>query len=89
MFRKCGIIPLDRTQVLNVLPKENNDETVQQDVDNVVVSLLKSLRYSDAMPQRRKRKKIQVEAGKSVSGQEFTNGDSEREITDEGQERNK
>lgn len=85
-FRKCGIIPLDRSQVLNVLPKEKNHEHSQGDVENAVVNLLKSLRYCDAAQPRQKRKKISVQPGQSVMGHSTNEDDSE--ISDEDVENN-
>lgn len=72
-FRKCGIYPLDRQQVLNRLPSAPAEDArqIEENVNNVVVDMLKSMRHSDTPVQRRRRKKVDVAAGKSVSGADF------------------
>lgn len=79
-FRKCGIIPLDRQQVLKMIPsadipaipnqsnsKLNVSETPVEAIDNCFKELLKNLRQNDVSKPRKKRVKILVDPGKSVA----------------------
>lgn len=70
-FRGTGIIPLDRTQVLKRLPQERN---LEEDDPNAwtesVVELLNESRNA-CKPTVARKKKIQVEPGKSVSTTDF------------------
>lgn len=85
-FRKCGIIPIDKDQVLKMLPAENSQTESQPDdqaalerqqLDNPFRSMLKSMRYEDAKTAKRKRKsKINVPAGKSIGREDFENSES-------------
>lgn len=68
-FRKSGIITLDRSQVLNVLPREDNNEHAHVNVDNAVENLLNHSDMEMQHCQDKKRKKVPVQAGQSVMGQ--------------------
>lgn len=71
-FRGTGIIPLDKTQVLKRLPQERNREDDDPNAwTESVVELLKESRNA-CKPTRAKKKKIQVEPGKSVSTEDFS-----------------
>lgn len=78
-FRKCGIYPLDREQVLNRLPAAltENVQEIEGNMNNVVVDMLKSMRYYDKPIQRKIRRKVEVVAGKSVTGADFRDEKSE------------
>lgn len=68
-FRTTGLVPLDAEQVLKKLPGENPIN--ENDIQNVLVDYLKEQRHA-TLPTRRnkKRTKLSVEAGKSVTAQE-------------------
>lgn len=80
-FRKCGIFPLNREEVLKQLPAyvHTEDQDAAQHVNNAVVDLLKKFRYPDQTSARRRRKKVDVPAGKSIGGADFL---SENESVD-------
>lgn len=70
-FKKTGIVPVDRQQVLDQLPNkgvEANPVAVGEDMDDSVVGLLRQLRYGNENPRPRtsRRDKLSVEPGKSV-----------------------
>ena len=68
-FKKCGIFPLDRSQVLSKLPHENasaSSSGICQNVDDSLISLLKSHSGRDKIPKSRG-KKIQHQPGMSIS----------------------
>lgn len=70
-FRKCGIYPLDRSQVISRLPQKDSttekpvEQTVQT-VSDAVLDMLKELRPATSNNPRKKRTKVNVEAGKSI-----------------------
>ncbi|CAH1999501.1 unnamed protein product [Acanthoscelides obtectus] len=76
-FRKCGIFPLNRDQVLGRLPQQNLDETndenqnIEEGLNNSLVNLLRTMRYGDGQNVKSRRRKIQVPAGKSVTSADF------------------
>lgn len=77
-FLKCGIVPLNREKVLERLPEEptaeteTEDQSAASDLDGSFISLLKEMRYGPEKVQTKKRKKkVTVEPGKSVSGADF------------------
>lgn len=67
-FKKTGLHPLNRNVVLDQLPKESqNDHHGAKELNESVVSLLKDLRYPDSSNKNdKKKKKISLQAGKSV-----------------------
>lgn len=68
-FRKCGIVPLNRNQVLDRIPKRNLQVT---DISDAFLNALAERRETAAKPnQMRKRKKLNVEAGKSICLEQF------------------
>lgn len=83
-FCKAGLIPLNRNKVLDMIPKEiTEDEEIGTNVENSFCALLKEMRYGDNQIKKKKSgKKIAVEAGKSVQGNE----DSETDDGDSGEE---
>lgn len=70
-FRKCGISPLDRTQIISRMPDRQPTEEVPleqtvQTVSDAVLDMLKELRPSTSNNPRKKRTKVKVEPGKSI-----------------------
>jgi len=72
-FKKCGIVPLNRDQVLDMLPDSRNysenstaDTSSQSAIDESLKKFLELMRPSDQKQQRRKRTKLNVEPGMSV-----------------------
>ena len=85
-FRKCGIAPLDRNKVLSMLPGTgivdknqdmNNLEESTNAVDNSFKELLQSLRQDQTPKPRKKRTKVNVQPGRSVSVDDFEDVDGE------------
>ena len=71
-FRKAGIHPLDRSQALARLPDPNDEQAVMNAaaIDDSIIDILNELEHgcSDAStPQTRKRTRVAVSPGKSVS----------------------
>lgn len=73
-FEKCGIYPLNRDKVLNMLPSEDNYENTTEDVNSSIRDFLKTMRGSKTKVIRQKRKKLNVLPGQSV---EATNDSDE------------
>lgn len=84
-FEKCGITPLNRQRILDRLPVEesNNvdqgDDAQAQGIDESFTSILKEMRYGPGEQTRKRRKKVNVEPGKSVSGADFEKKDDQEE----------
>ena len=83
-FRKCGIYPLDSQQVLNQLPDAASVDGLlpREQVSEVFLDHLQELRQGGKSVPQRKRKRLGVEPGKSVSGYSTTD-DSSQESSDE------
>ena len=74
-FEKCGIHPLNKERALSSIPRGNTcakaaqrkDQESFSVVDNSSLTLLEGMRYGkNAPPQTQKRKRLNVEPGKSV-----------------------
>ncbi|XP_063239060.1 uncharacterized protein LOC134540325 [Bacillus rossius redtenbacheri] len=68
-FEKSGIMPLNRKKVLDMLPSTEDKEGVEKAMQDSFKTLLYNMRYGDSgtgTQPKRSRKKIPVEAGKSV-----------------------
>jgi len=67
-FRKCGIVPFNPEEVLSRLPEHNGDEFA---IESSFETYLRELRYgnqvSDTTVPRRKKARLAVEPGKSVT----------------------
>ena len=75
-FRACGIHPLDRQEVLKNLPLDPVEAAVAgASVDASVLEHLKKRRGSEGTAQSQKRKRLQVEAGKSIGDETFSDED--------------
>lgn len=78
-FRKCGIVPVNKDQVLKMLPTEPT-QTVQEEeklIDDTFVNLLKSMRYEDtANVKPKKKSKLCVPPGKSIGLEDFDSSES-------------
>lgn len=83
-FRKCGIVPLNRKEVLKMLPSSDlSIESTQSSrattpalspvaaIDASFKELLTALRHTETVPARKKRVKVDVGPGKSVSVADF------------------
>lgn len=89
-FAKAGIFPTDRNQVLKRLPNLSQAEvqsgpcasTSQESMDVSFVDFLKEMRFSDAPKPRPSRKKLHVEAGKSVEVLPDSHEEEEEEDND-------
>lgn len=66
-FRKAGICPLDRQQVLDRIPNSDRQQTNLTLVNKTFTDFLQVSRLSETTPRViRKKKKVNVEAGKSI-----------------------
>lgn len=75
-FRKTGLIPLNKEEVLKQLPKENLDTHEAEAINTSIIDLLKEMRYP-AKPQRKSNnKKVNVLPGKSVKCDSSTSDSS-------------
>lgn len=75
-FKKSGIYPLDRDQVIDRLPTKESEQDKSIDEVNVSVSesvldFLHSKRYGEGVAKSSRKKKINVPPGKSVSAEDF------------------
>lgn len=69
-FKKCGIIPIDKEQVLKMLPSEtisNENEANRQShetnhIDAAFINFLKSMRYEDEETSGKKKTKVKIES---------------------------
>lgn len=57
-FEKCEIYPLNRDQVLSMVPREENYENITEDVNSSIRDFLKTMRCTEPKVIRPKRKKI-------------------------------
>lgn len=65
-FRKTGLIPLNKEEVLKQLPNENLQHHESQAINTSILELLKEMRYSEKRTQKPRNKKLPVVPGKSV-----------------------
>lgn len=83
-FKKCGLVPLDRNQVLSKLPSISNSNESNEDLAEVLnesfKQYLSEIRKSDLPQPRKKRVKVAVNAGKSVEVEDFVRTPSD-EVT--------
>ncbi|CAH0562918.1 unnamed protein product [Brassicogethes aeneus] len=79
-FEATGIVPVNANRVLEKLPREDLEEG---QIQNIVVEYLKQQRFSNTPSRRnRKRTKLVVEPGKSVTAQTTESSSSESDIED-------
>lgn len=76
-FRKCGIHPLNLTEMLSRLPKapetpHQNGPNVEEALDNSFIAFMQSLQPTE-QPAQQQKKKQKVAAGKSVSVEDLLN----------------
>ena len=83
-FKKCGIYPLDRNQVMNRLPSEGNPREGNLQIDECLVDILKSTSgKNDAAPKRGKKISFAPGKGISVSTKKDTESEGEQESESE------
>ena len=76
-FLKCGLSPLNKEKVLACLPNERcsvSAGTVEESaaaIDDSLVSLLGEMRYGDTGKKKAKRRKVDIEPGKSVGSSDL------------------
>lgn len=89
-FRACGIVPLDRQQVLKRLPRQNTREDNGPAWCEAFTGHLQQLRSNDTQPKRQRRKKLSVPPGKAVTASDFfqENQTNELEVEEENQSEN-
>ncbi len=83
-FRKCGIIPINKEEVLKMLPSQTIESETQaiserEMIDQTFVNVLKAMRYEDtASAKKTKKSKLKVLPGQSVTVDSSSeNSDSE------------
>lgn len=84
-FRKTGIVPLDRQEILNLLPNKGVDANpvgIEENMDESVKGLLRELRYGKEKPRPRtsRKEKLQVEPGRSVKNVGEDEPESEEDL---------
>lgn len=87
-FSKAGIIPLNRNQVLKMLPQDPqlDEENMERSVDGSFLHILRQMRYDETPKVVRKRQRVQVEAGKSIqfeseNDEEIQDSESSMEVS--------
>jgi len=68
-FNKCGIAPLNRQRVLDMLPSDDVDKTdpnIEAALSTILKDFLKEMRPSDQTKKRQTRKRLNVQPGRSV-----------------------
>jgi len=86
-FEACGIFPLNPSKVINKLPdasctaEDNTAANTSAAVDDSFTSLLQSMRYDNNATHARRKRKIEVEPGKSVTGADIPVGDKDKEVS--------
>lgn len=81
-FRATGIHPIDKTQVLKRLPGGSNEDPQNETaLATVLKTHLTTMRYGKEKPPERKKKRIAVAPGKSISGIGETSSSSDEEET--------
>lgn len=76
-FKKCGIAPLNRTKVLEMLPGEKQrsqppkDQQQAEAIDNTFKDLLMGLRQDQTPKMKTIRTKVKVQPGKSIGVEDF------------------
>lgn len=83
-FKKCGIIPTDRTKILEQIPPSSEDDRAQvsSEMETSLINILRELRYGSAEVNpgtARKKKNLRVEPGQSVVNQDADVISSEQE----------
>ncbi|KAJ2954347.1 hypothetical protein O0L34_g2605 [Tuta absoluta] len=70
-FKKTGISPLNIDEILSRLPNEQNGDDVSSAINDSVIELLKQMRYGTMnVTEPKKKKKLAVVAGKSVTAED-------------------
>lgn len=71
-FSKTGLYPLDPSRPKERLPQRQEPEAIHNLVSDVVVNILKDMRAGDQTVKVARRKKLNVEPGKSVSANDLS-----------------
>lgn len=67
-FRKCGLQPIDREVVLRSLPPEARErDSIETAIGDSLVEFLRNMRFRPDRTTRRRRRKLNVPPGRSVS----------------------
>ena len=81
-FSKCGIVPLNRQKVLERLPRvtqQNTDKEPGTTLDETFRDLLQTMRFgNESQTVRKRKKKIDVQPGKSVTGKDYDEEQDEK-----------
>lgn len=86
-FKKCGIVPLNRKKVLDMLPPLDSNissgtstptagQQTAEALDSSLLELLQTFRQGNGTKQRKKRTKVSVTPGKSVGEDDFNETES-------------
>lgn len=73
-FRSSGIIPLDSIQVLNkIIPRQNNIAFRNNALTESFKNIMENVTTNENISKPKRRKKINVPAGKSISSNDLSN----------------
>lgn len=80
-FRKTGIAPLNCQEVLSRLPNETENVNGTSMIDESFIKILKEMRYGTMnLTEPKKKKKLEVVAGKSVNPEELFSKDEKQKL---------
>ncbi|CAK1586992.1 unnamed protein product [Parnassius mnemosyne] len=79
-FRATGISPFDRNRVLNKLPPESPSPEIETGVRDSLTEFLREQRFRNESQPRRKRTRLQIEPGKSISTLNETSCPTNQEV---------
>lgn len=82
-FEACGIYPLNADRVLKRLPNDRSEEEVNREVNDSLVEFLKKKRFAETTTRvQRKKKRINVKPGKSVTFENSEESEEESHVDD-------
>ncbi|CAG4938799.1 unnamed protein product [Parnassius apollo] len=79
-FRATGISPFDRNRVLNKLPPESPSPEIETGVRDSLTEFLREQRFRNESQPPRKRTRLQIEPGKSISTLNETSCPTNQEV---------
>lgn len=68
-FKKCGLYPLNKDEIINRLPSQGIDQRVNESVGDAFISILNKKRIDLQPKVRARRKRVMISAGKSVTSE--------------------
>lgn len=74
-FEATGIFPLNRDMVLKRLPNETTPQNADDLINQSMTDMFKKARFGTGETSKGRKKKLNIEAGKSISQNDLTQGD--------------